>query len=226
MTEISKERIAEHQPPLETINLESFLYYPPLIKTPFAETVRFSDFLRKGGQPVRYYHLVEYPKGIALALSPSGYGRIMSGTYVNRQIVCSQRSIGLADISSYELSQRYKLLQRFSCVWLDLEDNFRIISNVNCVEYYKDEHVDIHASLRLPAVLFHGDPRYQEFMQNVAAHLSRSDAFFSSYSSETIDAFLIIRLNFTLDYPLVHATLFCPRMTENPLSVRELLFVD
>lgn len=176
------------QPPWETIEVDAFFSFSPLLLTPYAETVRFSDYLRRGGESVRYYHLTAYARGLTLSLSPSSQGRIISGIYESRELAVSRQPLSIYEaIQGVDTSVKPLPLMRATHILLGLEGGGRLIYRLNCLESFAD-HFALSGSLRIPEFLLHGHPAAGSFSQLINQHLLASDPLFTPHSCRTIDA--------------------------------------
>ena len=213
-TAIAQDRVDNNnQPPLETIELESFLRLRDLINYPFAETVRFSDYLRQGGEPVRYYHLTTLERGLAISIPPSGQARVLSGLYINRtfNLVGTTRLVGDAYAGCDDDFYASHLV-RSSLVKIDLPGSDCVIARINCVESFPDCIV-INASLRVPEVLLKGGNSDAYFEQILCHHASMCAPSFEPLQCSTIDCALIAnvprrpgsRPTATLQFSLTHS---------------------
>lgn len=150
--DIPEERIKNaDQPSSEYIAVETYIKWPEQFSHEICETKRFGDFYRKGGSEVRYYHLLETSKGIALSFSPDNLqpARFIANLYLNRKLVVRPASLHRPVVLPvYEVAKSFG----FSQCRVMFEDKFDAIYSVNCVEFY-DGCLQLLGSFRLPSTL-------------------------------------------------------------------------
>lgn len=188
-THIDSSRVdSDGQPPWETIELDSYVSLDSILHSSYAETVRFSDFKRRGGESVRYYHLVSFARGLTLSMPASGSGRIISGIYQNRQLVAASEAISLFDLlPSLAFDQARSRLAKAQFLWLNVEGGGQIIYRINCLECFPTSF-SMSGSLRLPTPLLKGHEDSVRFGDFANLHLQSSSPLFTPFRASTVDA--------------------------------------
>lgn len=195
-TSITEDRIKVGQPFWETIEVENFVYLPSLCIEPFAETVRFSDYMRSGGETQRYYHLLNQRRGLTLAVAPSGTARILSGFYQKRQLSLRGNPQQLLDkLASVKDISKSLDLPSYSYICIDIDDGGKIISRLNCFENYYNS-ITFAASLRVPECLLSANLEEGLILQKqIAFHLQSHAPLSTAAIMPTCDLALILDLN-------------------------------
>lgn len=207
-TDISADRIqTAGQPQSEYIKAETWIENISGIPYKLLETVRFNDYLRQGGSSIRYYHLLDFNhRGLALAVSPEGPSRLISGLYENRQVVFSppiKPIILLPNGLSDKLKN--KLLDHpITNVSICSLNNSRLTYTVNCIEFFSDRHV-VSGSLRLPWILIKGHPYAGELNALINKHCNANKSEFTPLHIETAD----VTLETCVQYQSIHPVVTC-----------------
>ena len=191
-TAIADQRVAENgQPPWETIALDAVVRLPGISRHVYAETVRYGDFLRSGGESVRYYHLLAYPRGHALSIPASGQSRLISGLYEGRQVILARAPRPLEAILAEELDRAKPVLMASHALVKLVTEHEEIIVRFNCLEAFP-HHYTISASLRIPELFLLQSPYAQPFDQLLEQHSSMVGPAFQAIPCPTTDATLVI----------------------------------
>ena len=192
-TSIADERVAHHgQPPWETIALDSVVRLPGVVRHSYAETVRFGDYLRRGGESVRYYHLLAYSRGHALSIPASGSSRLLSGLYEGRQITLARVQQPIQTVIAAEANPAKPLaLAAHSMIRVQCGMDIDLIARFNCLEAFPN-HYTLSASLRIPDLILESAQDASAFDEILAQHSVASGPLFRSIACATIDATLVV----------------------------------
>lgn len=191
---INNDRVAEGQPATELIELDNVVNLPQLLWTSYAETKRFSDYRRKGGASIRYYHLMEYSEGTCVGVSENlDRARLLRRFYLSRAIFLPDfKQLCIADTPRDEMMSS---LSAASAIRVQLLDSGYIIASPNCIEFYEDR-ISILSSLRLPEALFHHSNSKQSLEDKISeAESSRYSYYISELQCPTIDARLTVEIS-------------------------------
>lgn len=221
----TRRRQALDQPPVEIIGLDSVVNVPVLFQ-PYAETVRFSDYKRSGGEEVRYYHLLSYDAGMTLSISPSGSSRLVSGLYENRTIT-ETRAASSCDILKNKFNDP-NILQRFMRYqFVDIVLTLgrgRIRSRINCIELF-NARLQISSSLRIPyACISQSLARHKFDLSSVIHdHLQTTDApRFTPMNIPIVDAAVVIQLHTNSEHS--QARIELPGIASADLNINTIAF--
>jgi len=198
-TGISEERIKyAGQPNSEFIMAQCLYQNVPGIHHNFVETSRFGDFLRQGGESIRYYHLLgENLRGTTLALAPSGKSRVVSGLYVGRSILFERPT---RPFYAYHEGTLLKNPNLNDCqhpvmfVDISLSDNGSIVAMANCTEYFSD-HITVSCSTRLPDVLLANYHSLAKFDLLLQEHRTALKPKFTPVELNSVDATIIVDID-------------------------------